>query len=81
MAKHLLAIGALLLLAAGRVLADIESDDDSCTYNRVVYPAGSELCQNGNLVRCEDGAWSDEGDCQAQAPDAPNDEGGDEVEQ
>jgi hypothetical protein len=77
MTRHLLWTGALLLFCASPALADIEDESDRCSYNRVEYPEGAELCQNGNLVRCEDGAWSDIGDCPDQAPDDPNSEGGD----
>ena len=76
MAKHVLCLCALILLGAGPALADIEQDDDTCNYNNVDYPPGSELCQNGNLVKCEDGDWNDMGDCPQQAPQQPNDDGG-----
>jgi hypothetical protein len=75
----LLSIGSLILLVAGAAFAQdpLDSESDGCVYNRVVYPEGAQLCQSGNLVRCEDGAWSDEGDCPNEAPPAPNSEGGD----
>jgi hypothetical protein len=35
------------------------------------------MCQSGDLVRCEDGAWSDEGDCPDQPLPQPDTGGGD----
>ena len=67
----------LLVLCASPAFADIEDESDRCSYNRVEYPEGAELCQNGNLVRCEDGAWSDIGDCQGDSAEDPNSDGGD----
>jgi hypothetical protein len=88
--KRFLALAALIALGAVRVHAQADSDaqidagatgSDGCVYNRVWYPAGTEMCQDGDLVRCEDGAWSDEGDCsQQEAPETPNTQGGDEQE-
>src|SRR5882724_9308824 len=41
------------------------------------YSEGSELCENGMLKRCEDGAWSDIGRCDREVAEAPRSGGGD----
>jgi hypothetical protein len=66
---------ALLAFATAARAQDASSD--GCVYNRQVYPAGTEMCQSGDLVRCEDGAWSDEGDCPDQPMPEPDTGGGD----
>jgi len=52
----------------------------SCVYNRQVDPEGSERCQDGTRMRCEEGSWDDVGACRAEPERAPISEGGDEVE-
>lgn len=66
---------ALFLLAASARAQDL--GDGACVYNRQAYPNGTEMCQSGDLVRCEDGAWSDVGDCPNEPMPSPNTEGGD----
>ena len=78
MVKSALIFGTLLLFWAGPTLAD--EDDGACVHDRREYPEGSELCENGMLRRCEDGAWSDIGRCDRDATEAPRDGGGDEPE-
>ena len=78
MLRSALILGTLLLLWAGPTLA--EEDEGDCVYNRQVYSEGSELCENGMLKRCEDGAWSDIGRCNSEATEAPISGGGDEDE-
>ena len=71
---------ALIGLGAGAAFAqDIDDDEGGCVYNRVVYPEGSELCQDGTLQRCDDGAWSPIGDCRKQPDQEPEGSGGDTV--
>ena len=71
------AVAAALLGFAASATA--QDGQDGCVYDRQVYPDGTEMCQSGNLVRCEDGAWSDEGDCPDQ-PMPPPDTGGGDVD-
>ena len=73
-----LACGAAALLGFA-LSAAAQDGDDGCVYNRQIYPEGTEMCQSGNLVRCEDGAWSAEGDCPDQ-PMPPPDTGGGDVD-
>lgn len=77
---RLLGIAAPILLGAVRAYAQDPLDAEGCVYNREIYPEDTEMCQNGNYVRCEDGAWSDEGDCPDEAPAPPVTQGGDVVE-
>jgi hypothetical protein len=79
MSRFLLALAALMLLAVPGAQA-IE-DDGSCVYNRRVFPEGYEMCQAGTLKRCEDGAWSDVGDCPDEPMEPPRPGGGDEPEE
>jgi len=72
-----LAVAAALLGFAASAAA--QDGEDGCVYNRQIYPEGTDMCQNGDLVRCEDGAWSDEGDCPEQ-PMPPPDTGGGDVD-
>lgn len=67
------------LLLAGSGQAQIE-DDGSCVYNRRVYPNGYEMCQAGQQVRCEDGAWGDIGMCDDPEPGPPPVTGGGDVD-
>ena len=71
------AVAAALLGFAASAAA--QDGEDGCVYNREIYPEGTTMCQSGNLVRCEDGAWSDEGDCPDQ-PMPPPDTGGGDVD-
>jgi hypothetical protein len=79
MVRASLILGILLLLWVSPILAE-DDDDESCVHNRQVYPEGYELCENGMLKRCEDGAWSDIGRCEGDDTDAPRSGGGDEEE-
>ncbi|HXK23773.1 MAG TPA: hypothetical protein VMS55_13960 [Myxococcota bacterium] len=78
-------IGSLATMAGAAALlgfaapATAQDGQDGCVYNRQVYAEGTEMCQSGDLVRCEDGAWSDEGDCPDQ-PMPPPDTGGGDVD-
>jgi hypothetical protein len=73
-----LACGAVAAALLGlAVSAAAQDGEDGCVYNREIYPEGTEMCQSGDLVRCEDGAWSDEGDCPNQPMPAPDTGGGD----
>jgi hypothetical protein len=78
MVRSILIVATFLLLWASPTLA--EDDDDSCVHNREVYPEGYELCENGTLKRCEEGAWSDIGRCDREDEEAPRSGGGDEDE-
>jgi hypothetical protein len=78
MVRSTLIVGTLLLLWASPTLA--EEDDGGCVHNRKVHPEGYELCENGMLRRCEEGAWSDIGRCDREATEAPRSGGGDELE-
>ena len=75
--RTILAVAAVLLCASAAHAQDL--DDDSCVYNRQVYPEGTQMCQSGTLERCEDGAWSDMGDCPDE-PMPPPDSGGGDVD-
>ena len=71
-----LLLAAAALLLSSSAAAQIE-DEDGCVYNREVYPEGTQMCQSGNLVRCEDGAWSPMGDCPNEPMPSPDTGGGD----
>jgi hypothetical protein len=77
MLRSNLMLAAVLLLCAGPTLA--EEDDGSCVHNRELYPEGYELCENGTLRRCDEGAWADIGECERDAEDRPRSGGGDEL--
>jgi len=68
-------LGTLLLFWASPTRA--EEDDEACVHNRREYSEGSELCENGMLKRCEDGAWSDIGRCDREITETPRSGGGD----
>ena len=78
MVRSSLILGTLLLFWASPTLA--EEDDGACVHDHQEYSEGSELCENGMLRRCEDGAWSDIGRCDRDAAEAPRSGGGDESE-
>jgi hypothetical protein len=78
MVKSALILGTLLLFWASPSLA--EEDDGACVHNRREYSEGYELCENGMLKRCEEGAWSDIGRCDRDATEMPRSGGGDEPE-
>ena len=73
---HFAPITAALLLTAAPAVAQSLSED-GCVYDREVYPEGTEMCQSGDLMRCEDGAWTPMGDCPDEPMPAPNPGGGD----
>jgi hypothetical protein len=79
MVKSVLIFGTLLMLWASPTLAQ-DLDDGGCVHNRQVYPDGYELCENGMLKRCDEGAWADIGRCDREATEAPRSEGGDDLE-
>ncbi len=68
----------------GVLLASITSaqmdDDGSCVYNRSVYPDGAQLCQGGQLMECDEGAWADIGECDDPRPEPAPISGGGDVE-
>jgi hypothetical protein len=74
--EHLLLAAAALLLSSAPAVAQIETED-GCVYNREIYPEGTEMCQSGDLVRCEDGSWSPMGDCPNEPMPSPSPGGGD----
>lgn len=57
-----------------------DDDESGCVYNRTVYPDRTEMCQSGNLMRCDTGAWSEIGDCRNDPMPEPVSSGGDHVE-
>ena len=68
-----------LILGAGQTVG---AQTDSCTYNRTVFPAGTEMCQGEARVRCQGGSWGSIGFCDDDSPGpAPIAEGPDVVEQ
>ena len=56
-------IAAALLLASSQ---SVGAQTEGCTYNRTVYPEGSEMCQGGDKVRCTGGAWGSIGLCDSE---------------
>ncbi len=56
------------------------ADLQGCVYNRSVYPHGSEMCQGGTMMRCEEGAWAATGFCKNEPMPEPISSGGDVVE-
>ena len=74
-------------IAAGLVLALLlvplsshAQETSGCTYNRTIYPEGTEVCRDGALQRCSGGAWGDIGLCDHEPPPpAPIAGGGDVV--
>ena len=74
-ASLLLAVTALLFTSGSAAAQELS--EDGCVYNREVYPEGTQMCQSGNLVRCEDGSWSPVGDCPNEPMPSPNSGGGD----
>ncbi len=71
---------ALLGLVSASTAFGQELDDGSCFYNNENYPDGTELCQDGTLVRCEEGVWSDIGFCDGDTAPSPR-SGGDDIEE
>ncbi|MFP8874152.1 MAG: hypothetical protein VCB42_06405 [Myxococcota bacterium] len=68
-------IAAVLLLASSQSVA---AQTLGCTYNRSVYPEGTEMCQGEDKVRCTSGAWGSIGLCDEKPlPGAPVAEGPD----
>ena len=72
-----LLLAAAVLLGAAAPAAAQNIYDDRCTYNRESYPEGAQMCQSGQLMRCEDGAWTPMGDCPNEPMPSPNPGGGD----
>ena len=68
-------IAVALLLASSQ---SVGAQNEGCTYNRTVYPEGSEMCQAGDKVRCTSGSWGSIGLCDSEPlPPAPVAEGPD----
>ena len=65
-------LGLLLALASGA-----QADPQACVYNRTVYPHGSQMCQGGTMMQCEEGAWAAMGFCQNEPMPEPISSGGD----
>ncbi len=76
MARRAVLLGLCLLLPTHPAPAQDEAGG-GCVYNREVYPEGAELCQDGTLKRCEEGAWADIGLCEDPERAPPRSEGGD----
>lgn len=70
-----------LVLALLFVPISVHAQETSgCTYNRTIYPEGTEVCRDGALQRCTEGSWGDIGLCDGNpAPEPPIAEGGDVV--
>lgn len=67
----LAALVAAVQLGGAAPFALAQEDESGCVYDRRVYPEGYEMCQGDDRVRCEDGAWSDVGDCDEPEPGPP----------
>lgn len=77
-------IGRLLLsvLICGTACPSFGMDglaNEGCVYNREIYPEGSQRCQAGTQMRCEQGAWGSIGMCEGEPPPQPMPRGGDVV--
>ena len=77
-ARALILAGCMLGLGVGQVLAN--EDEGGCAYNRAIYPDQSEMCQSGHLMRCDNGAWGEIGDCEKEPMPEPVSSGGDRVQ-
>lgn len=77
--RRMLVAAACLALPLGSNFAYAD-EEGGCAYNRVIYPEGTEMCQGGQQVRCEDGAWGDIGLCDDAEPGPPPRTGGGDVE-
>lgn len=65
----------------GTVTATHAQGDGGCVYDRRIYAEGTEMCQGGQRVRCENGAWGDIGMCDGnEPPPEPITSGGDRDE-
>lgn len=85
--RSLARVAALALLAAAPAFAqeidqDMNHDEGGggCVYDRQVYAQGAELCQDGTLLRCDEGSWDAVGACTGGPGRAPISGGGDAVE-
>lgn len=74
-ASCLLAVSCLLAARVGMA----QEDEGGCFYNRTIYPEGAEMCQSGQLMRCEEGAWGTIGLCKKEPMPQPVSDGGDRV--
>ena len=79
-ARTLAGLAAALLALAVTSLAGAQEDDGGCVYDRRIYPEGTEMCQAGQRVRCDDGAWGDIGMCDRDEPGPPPRTSGGDVE-
>ena len=77
-AKKILVFVTLVILLA--IPLSAQADSQGCVYNRTVYPEGSEMCQGGTMMRCEQGAWSATGFCENEPMPEPISSGGDAPE-
>lgn len=78
----LLAVAGRLALAAISLLGPASiaraQEDGGCVYDRRVYADGTEMCQGGQRMRCEEGAWGEIGLCDDnEPPPEPVTSGGD----
>ena len=85
--RSLACVAALALLAAPPALAqaidqDMNHDEGGggCVYDRQVYAQGAELCQDGTLLRCDEGSWDAVGACRGGVGQQPISGGGDAPE-
>ena len=58
----------------------VTAEEQGCVYNREVFSHGSEMCQGGTMMRCEEGAWAASGFCKNEPMPEPISSGGDVVE-
>ena len=74
------ATAALALAFLFVPLSSHAQETSGCTYNRTIYPEGTQVCRDGALQRCNGGAWGDIGLCDHEPPPpAPIAGGGDVV--
>jgi hypothetical protein len=76
MLKGCVVAAAVIVLFAAPARAQAP-DEGGCVYDRQIYPEGYEMCQGGELKRCDQGAWSDIGMCASEGMPPPRSEGGD----
>jgi len=76
--KYCLPIAVLLFSVGVPVIG--YTDEGGCVYNRTVYPQGSQMCQGGTMMQCEEGAWSATGFCENEPMPEPVSSGGDVME-
>ena len=76
--KRMKIIALLATLGLLLPVAATAQDTSGCTYNRRIYPEGTEVCRDGAMQRCTAGSWGDIGLCDSDTvPEAPIAVGGD----